>query len=239
MTTRRWVVLAAALAAAALTARLGFWQLDRAAQKTALQARLDLRRAEPPLPAAALAQDAASAAAQEGRSITLTGRWLPAQTVYLDNRQMDAHPGFYVVTPLALPDGSAVVVQRGWLPRDPNDRQRVQAPPLPGGEVAVAGRIDHPPSRLFDFGGSDAGTIRQNLDLDAYSREMKRPLRPLAIVQQDGPSTPPDGLRRDWPAPAVDVQRHYGYAVQWFAMAVLILGLYVRFQLFGRRRHAS
>jgi surfeit locus 1 family protein len=110
---------------------------------------------------------------------------------------------------------------------------------LPEGEVAVAGRIDHPPSRLFDFGGSDAGTIRQNLDLDAYSREMKRPLRPLAIVQEDGSSTPPDGLRRDWPAPAVDVQRHYGYAVQWFAMAVLILGLYVRFQLFGRRRHAS
>ncbi|HSQ71836.1 MAG TPA: SURF1 family cytochrome oxidase biogenesis protein, partial [Rubrivivax sp.] len=61
---RRWVVLVAALAATALTARLGAWQLDRAAQKNELQSALDSRMALPPLPSAELASDADAAAAQ-------------------------------------------------------------------------------------------------------------------------------------------------------------------------------
>ena len=72
---RSAIVLLAALAAAASTARLGVWQLDRAGQKIALQEALRSRRAMPPLPAAELARDAAQAAAQQHRSITLLGRW--------------------------------------------------------------------------------------------------------------------------------------------------------------------
>jgi surfeit locus 1 family protein len=235
LTRRAAVVLVAALLGTALTARLGIWQLDRAAQKTALQDALDTRRLLPPLQTAELATEAAAAAAQLHRAITLQGRWAAEHSVYLDNRQMNGRPGFYVVTPLLLADGTAVVVQRGWLPRDAADRTRIAPFVTAGGPLQVAGRIATPPGRLYEFAGAASGPIRQNLDLVPYGKEIGRTLRPLSVVQQDGPLTAADGLLRQWPRPAGDVHKHYGYAFQWFALATLILGLYVWFQLIRPR----
>jgi surfeit locus 1 family protein len=228
---RSLVVLTAALIAAAVTARLGVWQLSRAAEKEALQASLDSRGAAPPLAAGELARSAGEAASQHHRRITLEGRWVGGRTVYLDNRPMDGRAGFYVVTPLALADGDAVLVQRGWVPRDAVDRSRVPAVATPEGVVRIEGRIAPPPSRLFELGAETQGAIRQNLDLDAFERETGLRLRPLSVQQTDAAGAPPDGLLRRWPAPAVDVHKHYGYAFQWFALASLITGLYVWFQL--------
>ncbi len=246
LTRRGVVVLLAALLAAALTFRLGLWQLDRAAQKIALQTALDERRLLPPLPAAELASDAATAAAQTHRRIAIEGVWLPAKTVFLDNRQMASRQGFYVLTPLLLADGSAVVVQRGWLPRDFIDRSQVSAPPLPAGVARIEGRIATAPARVYQLGEAGSGPIRQNLDLDAYGRELGLRLRPLSIQQLDAPAAsaanaarpPPaaDGLLRDWPLPASGVETHHGYAFQWFALCALISGLYVWFQLIRPRR---
>jgi surfeit locus 1 family protein len=233
---RALVVLAASLLGAAVTARLGWWQLDRAAQKNAIQAALDSRRVLPPLGAADLARDASTAAAQHHRRVVLEGRWATDATVYLDNRQMGGRTGFFVVTPLLLADGSAVLVQRGWQPRDMQERTRVAAPPTPPGTVRVEARIAPPPSRLYDFGGAAAGPIRQNLELAEAAREWRLTLRPLSLLLLDGPQTPPDGLQRQWPLPAADVHKHYGYAFQWFALSALILGLYAWFQLIRPRR---
>jgi surfeit locus 1 family protein len=61
------------------------------------------------------------------------------------------------------------------------------------------------------------------------------------VLQADSASTADDGLLRQWPRPAVDVQKHYGYAFQWFALGALMAGLYVWFQLVRprlRRRDA-
>ncbi len=229
------LVLAAALLGAGVTARLGVWQLDRAAQKNALQAALDQRRALPALGMEGLAADAAGAALQQYRRITLAGRWQPEATVYLDNRQMHGRPGFFVVTPLVLADGSAVLVQRGWQPRDMSDRTRVVVPPTPGGPVEIAGRIAPPPARLYEFAGQDTGTVRQNLDIDSFGREWRLQLRPLSVLQQ-AEGAAPDGLLRDWLPPATGVDKHYGYAFQWFALSALILGFYVWFQIIRPRR---
>jgi surfeit locus 1 family protein len=231
----RGLILLAALAAAALTARLGVWQLDRAAQKTALQDNIEQRAAMPPLPLAELARKADLAPGQHYRKIALQGRWLPAHTVYLDNRPMNGRTGFIVVTPLLLSVGDAVMVQRGWMPRDQQDRTRLQPLPTPSGEVTVVGRIAPEPSRLLEFAAVNTGAIRQNLDAREFAQEIGHTLRPLSIQQLDGPDAPPDGLQRQWPMPAVDVGKHHGYAFQWFALCALILGLYVWFQLLRPR----
>lgn len=232
------VIALATLAAAAGTARLGEWQLDRAAQKTALERTLDERAAEPPLPAAQLARDLGMAAQQYYRRTELVGHWIPERTVFLENRQMHGQPGFFVVTPLALADGSAVLVQRGWQPRDLLDRTKVADVLSPPGEQRVAGRIAPPPGRLYQFAGPGEGRIRQNLDLAAFGVETGLSLRPLSLQQLDGSA---DGLQRDWPKPAVDVQKNKGYAFQWFGLSALIVFLYVWFQLVrpwrARSRH--
>ena len=240
MSRRRWVVTIAALLAVLLTARLGWWQLDRAAQKTALQAALDAQRALPALDAAALPGDAAGVAAQLHRAVRLEGEWLAPHTVYLENRPMAGRTGFIALTPLALTDGRIVLVQRGWTPRDMADRARITAPAPPAGRVRVGGRVEASPSRLYDLapGAAASGPIRQNLDLAEFARETGLKLLPLVVVQEDGAQAPGDGLLRQWPPPAVDVHKHYGYAFQWFALSALVLVLYVWFQVLKPRRTA-
>jgi surfeit locus 1 family protein len=230
------VLLIAALVAAAGTARLGLWQLDRAEQKLQIQARLDERRALPALQGDALPSVAADVPAAQDRAALLRGRWLADRTVYLDNRQIDGRPGFYPVTPLQLADGSAVLVQRGWLPRDLQERTRIAPYTTPAGEVQVHGRIAPQVPRLYEFDAAASGPIRQNLDLDGFARETRLVLRPWVLIQDDSPGAAPDGLLRQWPAPATGVAKHHGYAFQWFALSALVIGLYVWFQLIRPRR---
>ncbi len=95
----------------------------------------------------------------------------------------------------------------------------------------MQGLIAPLPGRLYELGAESGGAIRQNLDLERFSRETGLALRPVSVLQSDSPGAPADGLLRQWPRPAVDVHKHYGYAFQWFALASLITGLYVWFQL--------
>lgn len=233
---RRWLVLAATVVGMAVTASLGRWQLDRAAQKVALQTAQEAQAARPPV-ALGPGQGAVLAGAEWlHRQATVRGTWLAQHTLYLDNRQMDGRPGFYVVTPLRLPGSAeAVLVQRGWVPRDVADRTRVPPIATPSGEVEVAGRIAPPPAKLYQFSDAESGPIRQNLDLGSFSREIATPLWPVSLVQADAGGASADGLQRRWPQPAVDVHKHYGYAFQWFAMCALMAGLYVWFQLLRPR----
>ena len=228
MRRRGWLVLVAALVAAAMTARLGLWQLDRAAQKIALQAAIDAQAAQPALLNADLRPDGAQ---QLHRRVTLRGHWLPDRMVWLDNRPMDGRVGFFIVTPLQLAGRpEAVLVERGWAPR--NQADRTQLPPLatPAGEVTLAGRLAAAPSRLYELGEGARGLIRQNLDPAAFAVETGLRLLPLTVVQTEA-SGPDDALLRHWPAPDLGLHKHYGYAFQWFALCALILGLYVWFQL--------
>ena len=243
------VTLAAVLTVSA-TVSLGRWQLSRAAQKEALQAEIESQKQKPPLAQAEfLALEAP--AGELHRPVRLRGLWLSPQTVYLDNRQMHGVPGFYVLTPFAL-EGSdqAVMVQRGWVQRNFNDRTQLGAVDTPPGIVEVTGLIEPPPSHLLELGTSSAAaapapaptasaaasapaaegssSIRQNLDLEAFRAETKLPLRTDVSLQQTGPAS--EGLQRDWPAPALGLERHYGYAFQWFGLSALVVILYVWFQ---------
>jgi surfeit locus 1 family protein len=236
---RSFIVLLAAVAGALATARLGVWQLDRAAQKTALHEAVLARGALPALDAAQLARTPQGAAEQQHRRVVLEGRWLASHSVYLDNRQMNGRPGFFVVTPLQIAPDDAVLVQRGWVPRDSRERERLMAVSTPAGVVRVEGRIAPGLARLYEFDSAASGAIRQNLDIGAYGRETGLALRPLAVVQLDGAAAPSDGLRRQWTPAVLDVSKHHGYALQWFALSTLITGLYVWFQLIRSRRRRS
>jgi surfeit locus 1 family protein len=242
MKTGRWrsaAVWLAALATMALTARLGVWQLDRAAQKLALQEARQQQMRAPELAAADLPATVDRARALEHRAVVLSGRWLPTHTTFLDNRTMAARAGFFVLTPLALDDGRVLLVQRGWWPRDARDRTRIAAPPPPDGPVRVRGRIALAPSRMFELAAELGGPIRQNLDLDAYARETRLQLLPWLLVQLDDTAQPvDDGLARQWPEPASDVYKNQGYAVQWFSLAGLVGVLLLWFQVWRpwRRR---
>ena len=234
----RIVWFIAALACASLTARFGVWQLSRAHTKLANEALVAERGVMPALPAAALARDAATAQTQWQRHVALTGEWDPAHTVYLMNRTMDERSGFYVMTPLRLPDGGAVVVQRGWIARDDADPMKAPPVPMPAGTVKVYGHVAPWPSHWIDIGHGPGGPVRQNLELAGFTAESGLALRPETVAEDATPDNAGDGLRRDWPSPVggVSVTTNYGYAVQWFAMSVAFMGLWVWLQFIRPRR---
>ena len=220
-----------------LAARLGAWQLDRAAQKLALQASLEARANEPLLAAPDLARRAQDVPAQTFRRVRLAGRWVAERTVFLDNRQMGGKAGFFVVTPLLLDAArEAVLVQRGWVAR--NFDQRAVLPPVATakGRVEVEGKVALAASRLYEFSASASGPIRQNVDPVSFAREAGLDLLPLAVIESATTTNSSDGLERRWPPPATDVQKHYGYAFQWFAIGTVIAFLYVWFRIVRPRQ---
>lgn len=227
------IVTIATLAGMTLTASLGRWQLNRAAEKEALQAAIDERGRAPAMDV----RSAVGSAADESllhRRVKARGTWLTEHTVFLDNRQMNGRVGFYVVTPLKLEgsENAVILVQRGWAPRDFQDRLHEPEVATPVGAVTIEGRLAPPPTRLYDMGEAGTGRIRQNIDLAAFRIETSLPLVWFSI-QQDGDA--PDGLLRAWPPVNTGVSKHYGYAFQWFGLCALMALLYVWFQIIRRR----
>ncbi|MBN3760173.1 SURF1 family protein [Burkholderia sp. Ac-20365] len=209
----------------AVTVKLGFWQRDRAHQKEALQAQITQFENAP-----ARNVGAAPIALKdiEFHRVRAVGQFMPQQVVYLDNRPYNDQPGFYVVMPFKLRDGGYVLVNRGWLPRNVNDRTTIAPYDTPKGEIEITGIARADATRAYELGegGSAAHqTIRQNLDVASYAAETGLALQPFVIQQlsDDG-----DKLVRDWPAPASGVERNYGYMAQWWGMAAaaIVFGLY-------------
>ncbi|GAB3628652.1 SURF1 family protein [Pandoraea terrae] len=207
----------------ALTAALGFWQYGRAQTRLAHQARIERWEAAPVVP---IGTEPVSLADVEYHRVRISGQFLGNRVVYLDNRPRNEQPGFYVVMALEISPGHAVLVNRGWLPRDLRDRTAIMPYPTPQGAVTIDGIAQADPSRAFELGnGSVAGTpIRQNLDVAAYAKETGLVLQPFVVMQT---SALDDRLLRDWPAPASGANRNFGYMAQWFAMSLVlaIMGL--------------
>jgi surfeit locus 1 family protein len=222
---RRLVAAAAAVASIALAVSLGNWQLRRADEKLALQSQWD--RAEQAAPAAITGADVADVGRRLPLRVVVRGRFLPGYDVWLDNRQMDGRAGLMLVAPLRLDDGAVVLVNRGFAARDPNDRGRLPEVVSPAGDVTVEGLALTQTTRVLRL-GEDAPVsaarpfVWQNLDYDAFERATGLAVARWVVQQTGGPE---DGLSRNWPRLTAGVDKHRGYAVQWFALAALIAAL--------------
>lgn len=210
----------AMLIVAAIGISLGQWQLRRAAEKEAIEQRIQEREKEPALRLEGNAASAADADALEFRKVTVRGTFLPDWTIYLDNRPYQGKPGFHVITPLKIAGSSRhILVERGWIARDLADRSRIPAIATPVGNVEVTGTVRRHAGRLLQLGQPaplKPGAIVQNLDAAQMAQASGLDFEQF-IVEQTGDAG--DGLVRDWPRPSLGVDRHLGYAFQWFALA--------------------
>lgn len=235
--TPTMVAFVAALAAIALTVSLGNWQLRRADEKLALQAAWDRAEQTPALPVAGV--DIVGVADRLPLRVRLRGRFVFAHEVWLDNRQMDGQAGLMLVTPLQLADGAVVLVNRGFARRDPRDRTRLPAVARPEGEVTVDGLAMAHTARVLQLGeNAPAGSgpvVWQNLDYESFERASGLSVARWVVQQTNGAD---DGLLRNWPRFSAGVDKHYGYALQWFALAALITALTAFFGLRALRRRS-
>ncbi len=227
--------LIAAVLGFATAVSLGNWQSRRGDAKLALQARADAAEQAAVLDIEPSRQSIENAGARLPRKVRVSGAFDPAGTIYLDNRSLAGVAGYYVITPLVIAaEAPAVLVDRGWKARSAGERAEAAAAPPPAGRVSIEGLAVARPSALFELGAVpklQVPGIWQNLDYDAYERAAKRSVARF-VVRQTGAVTGSDavdGLRREWPQPATGVEKHRGYAFQWYALAALIAVLAVYF----------
>ena len=208
MPDRRDVVaLAVAFAVAAGCVRLGVWQLDRLRQRRERNAVLLAARTLPPVALAG----AVSLDSVRDRRVEARGRYDYGQERFWRPRSYEGVPGVDLVTPLRLSDGSAVLVDRGWVP-SPDAYHVDQAAYREGDSAAVLGVAMQAPRARGDV---DPAALRDSV-----------PYAVLPFVLQElPPSTAlerplPPGLVR-WPMPELSNGPHLSYAIQWFSFALI------------------
>lgn len=219
-----WLPFFVGILLCVLTIQLGLWQTRRAEEKIALGERLEVARSEAPVHPADIDT------VDEWTRVELAGHWIADKTILVDNRVYQGRPGFHVMTPLQTRGGSIILVRRGWVSTG-RDRSVLPRITTPSGDVVVVGQVRIPekkPYSLADQAGQ--GRLWQYLDMNAYAKAFD-----VAVAQRivEQLSDADDALVRDWPRPDLGIDRHRGYAAQWFGFAALSAALVV---WFGWRR---
>ncbi|MEQ1438396.1 SURF1 family protein [Fontimonas sp. SYSU GA230001] len=222
-----WWAVVLVLVGVGTTVGLGIWQLQRGLAKAALIEHYRTADTMPPRQVTSGAW-ADPDAVQRGWAV---GRFDADMQLLLDNQSRNRVPGYHVWTPLRLPDGGTVLVDRGWIPAD-GDRSKLPALPAPTGEMRVEGYwkpLPRPGMRLDvdNCAGGPWPRIVQYPTVEEL-RCLYGNFVPDGILLLD-PGLP-GGFARDWAAgPEMSPSKHYAYAGQWFVFALLILGIFVKF----------
>jgi surfeit locus 1 family protein len=218
------------LAGGALCVRLGIWQLDRLEQRRAFNAHVEAMWAAAPLTLTGLTDN--NLAAMEYRAVTVSGTYDFENQVALRNRYFQDQYGYHLLTPLLLDDGSAVLVERGWIPADgngsPADWRKYNQP----GRVTIQGQIRLGQTKP-DLGGVPDPPLapgQERLDfwnivnLERIGQQLPYPLLDVYVQPDVDPAdvAPPVPYQ-----PEIEITEgpHLGYAGQWFIFAsILVFG---------------
>ena len=226
MTWRSWLLAALITLMALVMVGLGFWQLDRLGQRRAQNALITARLAAAPVDL----NQAPAADLPEYQPVRLRGTYDFSQEIVLRNRAHLGSPGVHVLTPLRLSGSDqAVLVDRGWIPyTDAAPEDRLAYPP-PQGEVTLTGLVRPPQQREFAFLPADPTLSPAQprvdawfrVDLDQIQDQMPYPLLPFYVEASPGP----DPSQLPMSSPALDLSEgpHLGYAIQWFAFALILV----------------
>jgi surfeit locus 1 family protein len=216
----RWVPFLLLFVPACVCAGLGVWQLDRAAQKRELAGELAERSAAEPL---AIGGAPVEAEAVRHRRVTAVGHLEAEGQIYIESRRHAGKTGFHVVTPLRIAGSDRrVLVNRGWVAET--------GATVPTGEVVVSGVAAVPsPPALVLHSGDDAGKAWGDrwpyLTLPLFAATVPYPLQTIVVLQDPADA---HGFVREWPRELPKEGMHLGYALQWFAFALIGLAVFLR-----------
>jgi surfeit locus 1 family protein len=222
---RAFTTLLALLGVTALVS-LGRWQLQRADEKRSLYALFDSGAD------ATRALDAATPRLPRYQHVDAVGAYDPSRQILIDNMSSaKGQAGYYVITPFALHDGGWLLVNRGWVPVG---ARRAEKPPVAvsGEEREIKGRADVLPRAGLQLGERTplvppypvVANFPTHAELTALLGGVSWS-RAADVVLLDAGE--PDGYLREWQPPGFPPVRHVAYAVQWFALAIAVVVIYV------------
>lgn len=207
---------------------LGYWQMHRAGEKQMLVEQRAMGEVTAPL---TLSSGSQLTESDRYRQAVVRGHYAAEQQWLLDNRVYRGQPGYHVFTPFR-PDGAdaaTLLVNRGWIAVGAS-REFLPALPVTDQHVTLSGRLDSPASVGLVIGEVPLRSVAdkvvvQSLDVAALADAQGAALLRYALVIDDGQA---GGLEYDWsPIPQIGPEKHLGYAVQWFGLAVALLIIYV------------
>lgn len=208
---------------------LGIWQLHRADFKRELQARYQQRQSATPLKLQQLDKVKLQTTGLQQiayHPIEITGRFDHDHTILLDNKIHQHQVGYHVITPfLPTHGGSAVLINRGFIPRE---KSLAQLPTIPREEktLRLKGIIYLPPDKPFMLGKNIAQAqatwplLVQQIDIAMLSSQLHYSLYPFVVLLDKDQAF---GFVRHWEPVQTNPAMHLGYAFQWFALAVTLI----------------
>jgi cytochrome oxidase assembly protein ShyY1 len=201
---------------------LGFWQLDRAAEKAALNTLYQQREKSQALALDSL--DAGTAKSElQYQPVTLQGHYLNDIQLLLDNRMFQGQFGYEIITAFQLAGSERLVlVNRGWLAGDKSRRSLPEVPVISGPQL-LQGEIHVSLGQPLLLGEQTAGPwprVVQFLDMQALTAELGAKLFPYP-VRIDASS--PSAFQPNWMVVNMQPEKHHAYAFQWFAMAAAVV----------------
>jgi cytochrome oxidase assembly protein ShyY1 len=229
LATPRWLGYAAlTLAAATVMVFLGLWQLDRYHQRAEINARITAGTSATPVPLTEVVPAPPTtpgltgpppAAHSEWTRVTVTGHYDQAHEILVRGRTVEGAVGFEILTPLVLPGGQAILIDRGWVrPAAAGALTTPDYPAPPAGEVTVSGRLHPSESR-----GERPQTVSGHLEVRRVTPAEIAPALPYALfdayVAEDQPAP---GLTAV-PAEKQNALQNAGYVLQWWLFALLTL----------------
>ena len=220
------------IATLVLLISLGFWQLDRADEKRAIEDQIASANSGD----VELVDSAEFLKDKEYYHVRLLGSYIGDKQFIYDNQIVDQISGYYVLTPLVLKgDSKAVLINRGFIPW--NGRRDKLADIDIGEELTeVKVQISKPVKRMeleaSELTG-DFPVLIQALDLDEMSTIAS--LDFASVVGLLNPESE-NGFVRQWEPYTGSIERHIGYAIQWFLMAFVLAFIGIRLAIKQRRK---
>ena len=226
--SRRWLgALAAAAVFATAAFFLGRWQWHRYEAKAANADRIHAHYGAAPRPLTDVLGTSPLPLPEEWTRVHAEGRYAADETLLVRNRPLDGTYGYEVLVPLVLGDGSAVLVDRGWVPNAKNAETEPQVPPAPAGDVSLTGWLR--PSEPSLDRNLPAGQLA-SISLADAGHQVDQPLRGGYVVLQAEQGNPPRPAPLEKPDDGLGP--HQAYAFQWWAGMVAAFALV----FFGARR---
>ena len=232
MRSRFFIPASLIIATLVLLISLGFWQLDRADEKRAIEGQIDSANSGD----VKLIDSAEFLKDKEYYHVRLQGSYVGDKQFIYDNQIVDQISGYYVLTPLVLKgDSKAVLINRGFIPWN---GRRDKLADIDIGEklTEVKVQISKPVKRMeleaSELTG-DFPVLIQALDLDEMSTIAS--LDFASVVGLLSPETE-NGFVRQWEPYTGSIERHIGYAIQWFLMAFVLAFIGIRLAIKQRRK---
>lgn len=221
--TRRWLTrIVAGVLLATLCVLLGLWQLDRNDQRVARNAVIEANTAAAPVPLDnVIAPDDTVTEDLEWRKVTVQGSYDADRQLRLRLRPINGQRGVHALIPLVTADGTAILVDRGFVP-GADDVPIADPPP---GQVTVTGWLRPSESGRGLGGDIEDGAIRY-LDIAVLADEWQTPMYQawLGLIGESPPAGQP---LEPLPEPTTESGPHLSYAVQWFLFAIIGVGGFV------------